>query len=203
LALLGFGLYGAFLTGRAQRLPAAAPLLDGRTLDLRNQTGMSADGRFGTKCGRGPNDLCRVPFVRLIASPGDYQGQRIIVAGFLAIGTAGVALYPTRDSAKFDAGDAIWLEDDRGIIDSWPRFIPEAMWPQLEEGLWVTAIGTFDAVHLKKFRTAAVLRDVERVEDIPEYRFRALPIVPPSPKLKSISPVPESPPQFETLPAKP
>jgi hypothetical protein len=77
------------------------------------------------------------------------------------------------------------------------------MWPQLEEGLWVTVIGTFDAVHYQSPGSVAILRDVERVENVREYRFRALPIVPPTPKLKSISPVPESPPQFETLPAKP
>src|SRR3954470_408731 len=95
LVLLGFGLYGAFLAGRAQGPASVTPMAQDELHDLRNRVGMSLDGRFGTPCGRELRELCQIPFVRLIASPQTYQGQRIRVAGLLAMGSAGLALYPT------------------------------------------------------------------------------------------------------------
>jgi len=126
LVLLGFGLYGAFLTGRAQTPPSPAPVLHDEFADLRKQIGdISKDGRAGTKCGQDKSAVCHVPFSRLIASPEKFHGEQIYVTGLLASGPNGATLYPSEASARFDLGDGIWLQDMQVRGRGWPPFIPQ------------------------------------------------------------------------------
>lgn len=50
--------------------------------------------------GESNDEAVEVSLVRLIAAPGDFNGKRIIVTGFLYIGDEVAALYLTRDDAR-------------------------------------------------------------------------------------------------------
>lgn len=197
LALLGFGLYGAFLAGRVQSPPSAVPASRDEFAELRNQIGdFSKDGRAGTRCGPDETELCHVPFVRLIASPEKFHGRRIIVTGLLASGPNGATLYPSEASARFDLGDGIRLQDMQVRTHGWPPFIPEEFWPRMEKGVWVSLVGTFDATDFTQIQTMGMLRDVEYVEDLPDFQHKEGPVIPPPPILKNIPPQPAIAPRF-------
>lgn len=197
LVLLGFGLYGAFLTGRARILPSVTPPSRDEFTELRNQIGdFSKDGRAGTKCGRDEIALCHVPFARLIASPEKFHGKRIIVTGLLASGPNGATLYPSEASARFDLGDGIWLQDTQVRPHGWPPFIPEEFWPRMEKGVWVSLVGTFDATDVTQIQTIGMLRNVEHVEDLPDFLRKDESVIPPPPILKNIPARPATAPRF-------
>jgi hypothetical protein len=202
LGLLGLGLYGAFHAGLAWA-PAGTPQVARDEFhDLKKRLGgVSKDGRAGTKCGWDESAVCHVPFGRLIALPEKFHGKQILVTGLMAYGPNGVTLYPSEDSARFDLGDGIWLEDIRGGPHGPPPFVPEALWPRLRKGVWVSLVGTFDISDFPQVQTIGILRNVHYVEDLRDaWRAPASPLLP---SLQRISPESAKPPQFESQPDVP
>jgi hypothetical protein len=199
--LLGCGLYGAFLVGRAQRAPEIASAIPDQFADLRKQLGdFSSDGRVGTRCGATKDAVCQIPIGRLIATPEAFHGKTILTTGLLAYGPLGVMLYPSEASVRFELGDGIWLVEVPNLPQQPAPVVPEALWSRLEKGVWVSLVGTFDLGYVGQRPNIGALRNVHYVEELRDYLYRD---PSPTPKLKSISPVPESSPQSETLPAKP
>jgi len=104
------------------------------------------DGRFGTSCyvisGISKEELCEVPFARLLATPERYDGKIVRVTGYLinikSSPYGSLMLFANKSS--FDSGaeiEGIILRDGK---------IPKKMEKKINSGVWpVYVIGRFNA----------------------------------------------------------
>jgi hypothetical protein len=100
-----------------------------------------------------------VSLIALIANPGDYDGKRVRVHGFLNLEFEGNALYVGKDS--FDAAifDAVWIERPRSLGTAQARAL---------SGRYALVEGTFNAKergHMGAF--AGSLERISRLERWP------------------------------------
>ena len=146
-------------------LTVGAAFAGGGELQYSNQLpSVTWDGRFGTTCNSygTNNQLCFVPYSRLVSHPEKYDGMYVVVTGFLAIRFGQPTLYPSRDSAN--AG--VSIESITVIVTG----APESIRALLKVGEYVTVIGMFDG---KSFGFGepqlGLLRDIQRVEPVSKH----------------------------------
>lgn len=187
LMVAAVGLY-AIVSGNNEASVTAADrghtMATERRLKTAYPDGLYYDARFGTKC---PNEICFVPFSRIIAFPERYDEKTIMTVGFLKRRLDGeVALFPTEDSAKSSGMfEYIYIENARKP-DSPALLISADLEPKLKSGVWVHVTGRFDAVTADQF-SLGTLHDGQGIEEV-DYEGPPSSIASPTPIFKGVKP---------------
>lgn len=140
--------------------------------------------------------VCYAEYSELLASPEKFYGREIYTYGFLSRERGELLLRPF-NNAGAEGYDKIYVEP-RIVSDSRKRVISSRVAQKLERGVWVDIVGTFAKVDSRRAPALGVLKDMHYIAD--PANEDSLSDYMPAVHLKKVSPVPSTPPQFQTAP---